>query len=276
MGFTTGAQFARRLGWSPSRVSKLETGQRLPRDEELEAWIATAGLADADAAALREALAAVRTESAVGAVPARVGRETEGFVERHLRRVSLDLAAQSFVQYAPSSLPDVVATSEYLAAQHEAFVAARGGSADGAARLEHQRIRHQEVLFREEGRIVLVIEESALRDIDAVGADVQARQLHRLLALTELPALQVEVCPSAGPAPSAEPASVTVHDETSVLVRTALVDRVVSSGAEVERRRAAVQDRREGAERGDAAIDRIRDSVMAIGDLAHAASPDRR
>lgn len=58
----SGSDFARRLGWQQSRVSKLETGSQLPSEDDIRAWVAAAG-ADADTEVdLLDMLSAARVE----------------------------------------------------------------------------------------------------------------------------------------------------------------------------------------------------------------------
>ena len=250
--FPTATELARHLGWSQSRVSKLETGARLPRDEELAAWIEAAGLDREGAEELHAALGMVRIEQAVS-VPrdgrGRVGR-TDGCAGSYLRRVRADLAADTVVEYAPAILPLIVATPEYTAAVTGPLVGSSPGP--GVLRsLQEQRIKHQELLYQHGAEVVLVIEEAALCH-PTVAPDVLARQRDRLLALARLPALTIEVRPQGRPG-SLAPSPLVVHDDRSAIVGGPLAGQLVEDPAEAAGWAQTMACYRDEAVRGESA-----------------------
>lgn len=215
--FATATELARELGWSQSRVSKLETGHRLPRDDELAAWAQAAGLDRDGAEELHAALGTARIEQALSSPPeARSGvGEPEGLAEAYLRRVRADFAAGTIVEYAPAVLPLIAATPEYAAA----VVPLLGSDTrPGVLRsIQQQRVKHQELLYDDRAEVVLVIEAAALEST-AVAVDVLARQRERLLALARLPALSVEVRPPGRPGPRQPTSALVIHDERAAVV----------------------------------------------------------
>jgi transcriptional regulator with XRE-family HTH domain len=56
----TGKEFAARIGWAPSRVSKIELGQQTPSNADISAWVTASGAPEA-VTALQEELTALET-----------------------------------------------------------------------------------------------------------------------------------------------------------------------------------------------------------------------
>src|SRR5438876_8114861 len=44
--YPSGNRFAKDIGWQQSRVSKIETGTQLPTEDDIRAWVRTAGAED--------------------------------------------------------------------------------------------------------------------------------------------------------------------------------------------------------------------------------------
>ncbi|MGQ5263311.1 helix-turn-helix domain-containing protein [Micromonospora sp. ZYX-F-536] len=51
----TGSRTARQLGWTQSKVSKVETGKQMPTDEDLDGWIDPCQASDVASATLKDA-----------------------------------------------------------------------------------------------------------------------------------------------------------------------------------------------------------------------------
>jgi transcriptional regulator with XRE-family HTH domain len=220
--YTTGSAFARRLHWSQSRVSKIETGAKVPSREELVAWIDHTVGDRSTASALWRAWDEARAEQEP---PARarprpgLGDGDVGYPERMIERVQRDLRAATIMEYQPSLMPSILATGEYMAAAFRTHLELLQLSDDDVERTLAQRERQQRRLLDGGVETCVVLEEAVLYN-DAPGQRVLVRQLDRLQQLVRsLPNLDVAVHPS-----SAEPIPVTstnftIHDRARVHVQ---------------------------------------------------------
>jgi transcriptional regulator with XRE-family HTH domain len=175
----TGKAFAERLGWIPSKVSKLELGQQTPSPEDLRAWVEAAGQPEA-AEALASELAAM-----------------ESFYQEYRRRLAagmrfrqqeaLDTEANARILrvFETHYVPGPLQTEAYARAMLS-MGAQLHGAPDDVDEAVAVRMRRQELLYRPGKRIHFVLAEAALRSEAAAPRDVMNAQLDRLVAATTL------------------------------------------------------------------------------------------
>lgn len=175
----TGKAFAERLGWMPSKVSKLELGQQTPTAADLSAWVAAAGTPEA-APTLAGELAAL-----------------ESFYQEYRRRLrsgmrfrqqeALDTEAKARVirVFDTHYVTAFLQTAEY--ARHMLAKGARlHGAPDDVAEAVAVRLKRQELLYRPGKSFHLVISEAVVRSEAAAPREVMNAQLDRLVAATAL------------------------------------------------------------------------------------------
>jgi transcriptional regulator with XRE-family HTH domain len=183
----TGVEAAAELGMSPSKISRIETGNRGLREEDVTALLT---LYRVPVRVREELLDLVRRADEA---PLVVGRS--GVLPRSWKNLArLEARARAIQVFEPLVLPELVQIPEYAAAvigglrpelgvvETDALVAARVG--------RQVRLRHREVEF------LAVVEEMVLHRV--IGdAGVMRRQLRHLGDLAELPNVTVLVRPFA-------------------------------------------------------------------------------
>jgi hypothetical protein len=189
-GERKGAVVARALGWSESKLSRIETARTGIRDADLDRLLATIEAPPDDRRRLREL--ARRGRARVWWTPYR-----SSLTEPYDEYVALEAEASLLCEWEAQVVPGLLQTDEYARAVIEA----------GADRSEDDvietrvmlRMNRQKVLRREEPpRLCLVIDEAVLHR-DVGGRVVMRRQMERLLEAGRRPGIELQVLPfSAG------------------------------------------------------------------------------
>jgi transcriptional regulator with XRE-family HTH domain len=189
----SGNQFAAVLGWQQSRVSKLETGKQLPTEADIHAWVTAAGAAPAVEEDLLGLLAGARIEYVTHRDESRI----EGGLARvQERQAALESQVSHIAEWQPAMMPGLVQTAAYareLFEQPGRPTLMDPGSVD-PEEIAAGRVRRQDVLYRPDGRIELILGEAALRNTPGTIGTLLG-QLDRLVSLMDLPTLELRVVP---------------------------------------------------------------------------------
>lgn len=204
----TGVQLGEQAAMSQSKVSKIETGRRLPTDDDLERIAGVLSLSRTERTRLRDQVRRLRSsfvpiQDAGAATYVRTQREV-GRVEREAR-VLRDFVA--------TIVPGLLQTADYARAIFASFSDADPAPAV-AARLERQTI-----LFESGRQFIFVVPELALlaRYLPPAG---MAAQLDRLLQVASLPAVDLHVVPRGAVLPAPPMAGFSIYDDTLVAEET--------------------------------------------------------
>ncbi|MFF5261393.1 helix-turn-helix domain-containing protein [Actinomadura viridis] len=185
----TADEVAKRLGWTPSTLTRIERNDwRLPKIHLVEALLDVYGVTGSQ-----------RDELIGYALQAR----ERGWWERykHLSAeegtyIGLEHEASAIRQFAPMRLPDLLQIPGYCRSRH-------AGAPDIAA--DHCAVTSErQRLLTAPAPVTLwaLLWESVLHH-QVAGPDVQAEQLEHLLAVTDLPNVTIQVVPfTAGPLPA--------------------------------------------------------------------------
>lgn len=182
-----GSQLAERLGWYPSKVSRIQTARTSPSAEDIRDWCTACGAEDQADDLVRRL------------------RDVEGmFVEwRRMERDGLRQAQEAvrplfertsrFRAYSSWFVPGLIQSRAYteavLRAVQRRRVAVDDVDAAVAARMARQQILH------EGGRtFAFIVEESVLRS-GMGGRDVMAGQLGQLITVGSLPNVSLGIIP---------------------------------------------------------------------------------
>lgn len=184
-----GKEFADRLGWPASKVSKLELGQQSPSAADLTSWASVAGKPDA-AEALGDELAALET----------FYREyrrwlRSGMNVRQQEALEMEGKASQILAFESHYVPGLLQTAEYAR-----YMLAKGarlhGAPDDVDDAVAVRMRRQDALYRPGKKFHFVVTEAVLRSRAAAPAEVMAAQLDRLMTATTLgPGVRFGVIP---------------------------------------------------------------------------------
>ena len=234
----SGMEAARRLGTSQRRISNIETGRFVPREDEIRAL---ATLYEASPAVRRQLVDAIRALRA-GAPRARVVMARGAW--RMQRRIAEVEATSARIRvFHCSIVVGLLHTPAYARA-----VFSDGGDITGEdlERCVAERIDRQRIL--DSGRdITLLMTEGALR-WQASGPSVMAKQLDHIAEASQRPGVRVGVIPWTTPVGVFPLHGFSVYDSRAVIVgtrvATAFLDRPGG------RRRARETVRRVGGARG--------------------------
>jgi transcriptional regulator with XRE-family HTH domain len=184
-----GKEFAAQLGWTASKVSKLELGQQTPTPADLTAWAEGAGAPDA-AEALNGELAALETFYQEYRRRLRSGmrfRQQEAFdTEVKARRIRV--------------FDTHYVTAFFQTADYARAMLTKGarlhGAPDDIDEAVAARLRRQDLLYRPGKQFHLVVSKAVLRSGAAAPTEVMTAQLDRLVAATTLgPNVRLGVIP---------------------------------------------------------------------------------
>lgn len=172
----TGDQLASRLGWTRSKVPKLENGRQMPTADDLRNWAAATGGADQVA----ELLDMLEEAEAVHRQWRHALREGHAAVQSSFD--ALVRPASRVRSFQIMFIPGLLQTPDY--ARYRALEAIRlhGADPDRVDETVAARMRRQDVLYDTGKTFEFVITEAALRYL-VCPPDVMLGQLDRLLSV---------------------------------------------------------------------------------------------
>ena len=188
-------QVAERLLCSPSKVSRMETGQRGATLRDVRDLCGIYGLTDPS-----------QVEYLMGLV--REAKQQAWWqsydLDYYATYVGLEQAAVTLCYYQSTIVPGLLQTARYARAMHEGSMPAEF-TAERAGELIEVRIRRQQVLNREPPLQLRVVLDEAVLHRAVGGPDVMAEQLTHFSAIAKRPNVTLQVIPfSAGAHPAME------------------------------------------------------------------------
>ena len=257
-GFGTGKQFAARIGWLASKVSRIENARTLPADDDLDTWFAAVDADQATEARLRATLVDLRLERDRWKRQLKQGHAArqrgEAAAERDASHV---VTVEFFIVNGLVQIPDYARVVFELASEMHRTPA----DTDQAVRA---RVQRQDVLYDPSKTIEILLGESALR-YPICPAPVMRAQLDRLLNVIGLPHVRFGIVPLDRQLPTITMHGFTIHDDT-VLVETNHTELTAVDAEDVELYESIVEKLWDAAVTGD---DARRLLQRALEDLAH-------
>jgi transcriptional regulator with XRE-family HTH domain len=182
----TGEEVSQRLGWSGSKLSRIELHRIGVKQADLRSLLALYGVDEG----YRDELLALARESKQRGLPqkaaARFPVATYAFAEAE---------AESVWNWEPQVVPGLLQTPEYARAVRELWHRMFPSPPAEIDRWVEVRLLRQQVLKRDPPlRLSVVMDESVLRRRFGDGT-VMRQQLEHLLAVAELPNVGVQICP---------------------------------------------------------------------------------
>jgi transcriptional regulator with XRE-family HTH domain len=179
-------QFAEILGWSQSKVTRIENGRTQATAADVAEWAQAAGADDAIREELSQLAFAAFTESRSWRASHRAG-----LAARQREMAGMDKSATEIAHFQPSVIPGLL-QSEGYARRVMTFgdVTSKGGI-DAAVR---ERMKRQAILGAGGRRFDYVLTEGALRWRPGPKS-VMEEQLGHLLAAAALPSVSLSVIP---------------------------------------------------------------------------------
>ncbi|GAA3472461.1 helix-turn-helix domain-containing protein [Nonomuraea roseola] len=185
----TGARAAKELGWSPSKVSRIEAAKTKPSHDDVQAF---AKLYKCDDGKLDELLGLL-----VDAYQRGWWEDYEGTLPGgYTRLLGLEAEATSQQNWEPQVVPGLLQTEDYA---REVILASRGivriTHSGVRSRVEARLDRQQRVLHRADPCILhIILDESALMRRFGEPSVMRA-QMEHLIQLSVLPHVSVQVLP---------------------------------------------------------------------------------
>jgi transcriptional regulator with XRE-family HTH domain len=182
----SGEALATQLGWSQSKVSKIENGRTRPSVDDVRSWMR----ATSASPAVSSELVQLAEEVATDATSWR-SVHAAGLTPRQRKIAELEAGASSLQVFQPSVVPGLLQTADY--ARRVMTLANVAGAHDLSSAVT-ARLERQAVLFDSTKQFVFVITEAALRWRPGPPAVLLA-QLDRLASLASLPNVDLKVVP---------------------------------------------------------------------------------
>jgi len=242
----SGKQLAARLGWQPSKVSRIENARQTASENDVLAWGQAVGAAPD---VMEELLGVMAT----------MDEQYNSWRQRHRGGLTasqenfrdLELGTRVFRVFEPGIVIGLLQTSEY--ARH-IFTKVRRmyGGADEIDSAIRVRMQRQEVLYDPERTFHFIMPEAVLH-YRLAPPEVMRGQLDRLLAVTSLPNVEFGVLPFEAQLPSAPLNGYWIYDQRMVVAATRTKELILKSPDDVEFYIKNFEEYREVAVYGDAA-----------------------
>lgn len=242
----SGNALAKRMGVVQSRVWKIEHGDLLPSEDDVKTW-ADATEAREAAGDLLEMLAGARSEQAFSATYSRKG----GAAAYEDRVRAIEERSARIGEFEVAVIPGLLQTADYA---REMLSVSSGPRAWGAQDAEVEdkiarRLRRQEVLYDRGKRVQMVLSEAALRVL-LTTPETMAGQLDKLLAVSQLPAVELGVIAFGQRIPAYSIGGFRVYDDDLIVVESISGEDEITDPAKVAVYLDAFTALRETASRG--------------------------
>jgi transcriptional regulator with XRE-family HTH domain len=196
-------ELAARLGWSQSKVSKMERGQTAADPDDVAAWARAAGASDAVTADL-----VADAEMAVNQMRSWRAVHGGGLASRQREIAKMNTAVTRHREFAPDVAPGLLQTPAYAARVLElADVTGQGGVPEAVA----ERVNRQAILYDPAKSFDFVLTEGALR-YRAGDAVVMRAQAEKIIGVMSLPNVSVAVIPFAAAPAALFVSGFTIYD----------------------------------------------------------------
>lgn len=231
----SGEQLATELGWSQSKVSKIERGRTRPSRSDTESWARACGASATTRAQVSELAGAALVEARHWRVSHR-----GGLAQRQHEVAAIEERSSLVRSFQPALVPGLLQTAEYARQVLTlADVSARGDTAMAVA----ERLRRQEALYRERTRFEFVLAEASLW-WHAEDIAILVPQIDRLLSVATLPNVHIRVLPIDAPSGQVQSHGFLLYEEDEeprVIVETYTRELVLTDADEIAAYRAIHQ-----------------------------------
>lgn len=184
----TGRKFADELGWPPSKISKLETGNQTATDSDVDEWCRTTKASESVREDLQDALLDLLVEYQTWRKQLR-----SGYRERQEESASIEHGAKLLRAVDFGVVPGLVQIPEYAREVFRLHAELQGLEPDIEEAVA-ARIARQQVLYMPGKRIEILVAEAGLRH-PIVSPEIMTAQLDRLSTLVGLSTVRFGVLP---------------------------------------------------------------------------------
>lgn len=221
----SGKQLAEQAGWTPSKVSRVETAKQSISDDDVRTYCELTGAADEAATELRQELREIRIEAASWKRQLRTGH---GARQEYGQQIEHGAARIRLFEIA--LVPGLVQTAEYARYVFDSATDLHQTHRDTDEAVQ-ARMARQSVLYDSNTDVEILCSEAALRHPIAP-APVMAAQLDRLLALSGMSTMRFAIVPLDAAVPLVPLHGFAVVDDL-VLVETVNTEMTVTDPDEL-------------------------------------------
>jgi transcriptional regulator with XRE-family HTH domain len=254
-------QLARQLGFSQSKVSRIETGHLTPSVEDVKAFLGGVGARRKDQQEVLDALSRLHTDL----------RSYRALTRRGRRNVQQEIAEQEAASthirsFQHALIPGLLQTAAYAKA-----VMSTKPDPHTPERLSEYlqgRIARQQALFDESKRFEFLLMEAVLWNMYAE-VDVMLGQFHHLRTMMSLPNIDIAIVPLASRLEALPTAAFTIYDDLMVSVETPTLQVQARDEEDVAHFVRLFDLLREAASTGDEAKDLLERHVAAFRERMH-------
>lgn len=237
---------------SPSKLSKIETGNLQPSATDVERILAAIGVSDEVKAEYTEAARAAATEATAWRLLKRTGvhkgQQDAKALEAQMSRLRL---------FQPALVPGLLQTPEYI----RAILQRHNLSEDSLTRTINGRLERQAILYDQSKALRFIITEPVLR-WRIVSPGMMAGQLDRIISMSRLAHVDIRVVPLAAQQHDIANHAFVIRDDRIVTVETVHAEVVVTDPRDV----ALYVQKFDGFERAALSGDAMRVMVENIRD----------
>jgi transcriptional regulator with XRE-family HTH domain len=208
----TGTSLAHDLGWTQSKISKIETGRQMPTEDDMVTWAHGCRAGNDATNALLALLAEAQGVHREWKQQVRLGQAA---IQRNYDELARK--AKSIRNAEVVYIPGLLQTADYACSRIAEGVRLHGASAEEVEAATAQRMQRQQVLYDTSKTFEFVITEAALRILLCPRATMIA-QLDRLLALAGLAHIKLGIIPFGVELPTApQNAFILFNNELAVV-----------------------------------------------------------
>lgn len=222
-----GKEFAARLRWPASKVSRLETGQRTPSRSDILLWTEVAG-AHAEAERL---IARLRVLDEMYATWKR--QLKTGMSARQRKSLDLEVDTRLLRIFECGIIPGLLQTPDYARRVLEISANLVGSPLDDLDEAVSIRIQRQQVLYEHRQRVQIIVTEGSLLH-PLVNASTMREQIDRLISATTLPSVSMGVIPGRRMLGIAPTHGFYIFDDHLVMTETVSAELSITDPAEVD------------------------------------------
>lgn len=209
-GYRTGKDFAQRIGWVASKVSRIENGRTLPSDADVTTWLDAVTASPQTLAEVRDELLDIRLARD------RWKRQLRhGHASRQRTTAAGERDASRIVMVEFFLIPGLVQTADYARAVFTLAAHMHGTPTDTDEAIR-ERIRRQDALYNPDKTVEILVSELALRYPICPGPVMRA-QLDRLANLTGLAHVRLGIIPLDTVLPTITMHGYTILDDTVIV-----------------------------------------------------------
>jgi len=262
-GGYSGNQFARKLGWPQSKVSKIETSRQLPTEEDLREWVSVLQQSDIRVEELQSLLDSARVDYGTFRERFRAAGGAAGDQAKVLARETRASLIRSF---QPAMIHGLLQTGEYARELLHLPTGPRmhGANEDDITRMVAVRLqRQQQALYQPTKHVHVIMLEAALRTRLTSSATLLG-QLDRLGAITGLPTVEIGIVPFTANVRVFPLAGFDIYDGDLVVVESVMGELELADPETVKYYGEVFAELQAGAAYGNDAIRVIRAAMAMI------------